>query len=252
MNTDGQGWDLPTVNQMFIPMEAQKIPQLPINYEQEDSIIWDGTTDGNYTVKAGYHAIKDWEDSANRDTASTSNPPITIWDKLWKLNTPPKISHQIWRIMQNAIPTRANLLKKGILCDPICPICLSKVESANHLFLDCIWARQVWLSSPLTLNLSNNTTSDVTDWLMYMFHHTDSDCMEKVITIIYSIYGLREINTFSETLPLTQLKSATKPCSSLMNTIELVLSNRPSSIIILLHLTLATTTLVGTLLQGEP
>ncbi|KAK2407986.1 hypothetical protein QL285_043537 [Trifolium repens] len=93
--------------------------------------------------------------------------------------------------MQNAIPTRANLLKKGILCDPLCPFCLSKVESANHLFLDCIWARQVWLSSPLTLNLSNNTTSDVTDWLMYMFHHTDSDCMEKVITIIYSIWFAR-------------------------------------------------------------
>jgi hypothetical protein len=74
MTEDGQGWDPSTINQVFIPMEAQKILNLPINYDQEDSIIWDGTTDGNYTVKAGYQAIKDWDDSVNLDAASTSNP----------------------------------------------------------------------------------------------------------------------------------------------------------------------------------
>jgi hypothetical protein len=40
-------------------MEAQKIIQIPIgNNEQSDTIIWDGTLDGHYTVKDGYQAIK--------------------------------------------------------------------------------------------------------------------------------------------------------------------------------------------------
>jgi hypothetical protein len=48
-------WNVNLVNQLFLPLEAQKILHIPIiDKTQSDTLTWDGTTDGNYTVKDGY------------------------------------------------------------------------------------------------------------------------------------------------------------------------------------------------------
>jgi hypothetical protein len=105
--------------------------------------------DGSYTVKDGYQAIMNWGEEGNNGSTSSSTLHDAIWGRLWKLNVPPKHSHLLWRILNNVLPTKTNLANRGVKCDPFRPRCPTKMETINHVFLDCEWAKQVWLASPV-------------------------------------------------------------------------------------------------------
>jgi hypothetical protein len=150
-------WNAILVNQLFLPFEAQKILNIPIiDKTQNDTLTWDGTTDGNYTVKDGYQAISKWKENANIDSASTSGHDNELWEKIWKLKVPPKHIHLIWRILHDALPVKTKLFQKGIRCDTLCPKCNNNYETIYHVFLECDWVKQIWFMSPLTINLTNN------------------------------------------------------------------------------------------------
>ncbi|PNX60286.1 hypothetical protein L195_g051848, partial [Trifolium pratense] len=66
-------WNSQLINQTFLPIEAQQILKIPLlTITEEDIISWQGTSDGNYTVRSGYNAQMEWE-SKNSDHAQTSN-----------------------------------------------------------------------------------------------------------------------------------------------------------------------------------
>ncbi|MCI14443.1 hypothetical protein A2U01_0035574 [Trifolium medium] len=50
---------------------------------QPDVLTWDDTLDGNYIVKSGYQAIKDWEEHSNIDIASSSTTTNDNWKNIW-------------------------------------------------------------------------------------------------------------------------------------------------------------------------
>jgi hypothetical protein len=57
-------------------MEANKILQIPIsNDEEEDLICWQGTKDGNYSVRSGYNAQMEWETA---QSGLALKPAITL------------------------------------------------------------------------------------------------------------------------------------------------------------------------------
>ncbi|GAU44440.1 hypothetical protein TSUD_129340 [Trifolium subterraneum] len=136
-------WNRQLITQLFIPIEAQQILQIPItDRSQQDNLTWDGTLDGNYSVKYGYHAIMEWGNTNDVNNAHTSSSCEEIWKFLWKLNVPPKHVHLMWRTLNNAIPVKGNIFKRGVRCDPLCPRCLCNVETTHHAFLECDWAKQ--------------------------------------------------------------------------------------------------------------
>ncbi|MCI63857.1 hypothetical protein A2U01_0085114, partial [Trifolium medium] len=62
MDPHNNTWDEDTINQHFYPIEASMICQIPLAHTmEEDTISWQGTHDGNYTVKSGYNAIMEWQ-----------------------------------------------------------------------------------------------------------------------------------------------------------------------------------------------
>jgi hypothetical protein len=154
--------------------------------------------DGHYTVKAGYHAMMEWEKTSDVNTAISSNPSNELWDNLWNLNVPPKHSHLMWRVLKNALPTKKNLFQKGVKCDPLCPRCFRTVETTQHIFIECDWAKLVWLSSPLSINLRSAHFDNLTDWFVYMANHTDKESMEKITATIYGIWYARNMFLFQE------------------------------------------------------
>ncbi|MCH99929.1 putative ribonuclease H protein, partial [Trifolium medium] len=112
---------------------------------EEDILCWQGTTNGHFTVKSGYHAIMEW-DMANTHQAQASNYQMDehTWNNLWKMVVPPKQTHLLWRILHNALLVKTNLISKGILCDSLCPRCNQEIETIDHTLLFCDWAKQVW------------------------------------------------------------------------------------------------------------
>lgn len=52
-----------------------------------------------------------------------------------------------WRLLQDRLPTKSNLVKRNILPqsgDLNCPLCNSSPESAAYLFLECGKSIDIW------------------------------------------------------------------------------------------------------------
>jgi ribonuclease HI len=164
---------------------------------EKDIISWQGTNDGIYTVKSGYNAQLEWEyNSSNSGQTSTNDKEALAWKNLWKAKVPPKQIHLIWRILHNAIPIKPNLISKGINCDSLCPRCYEATESMDHAFLHCEWVRQIWFSSPLTINTSQILNQSFGDWVFYMLTSSNTECIQQILSITYNIWWTRNQKAF--------------------------------------------------------
>ncbi|CAJ2640277.1 unnamed protein product [Trifolium pratense] len=66
------------------------------------------------------------------------------WGKLWKIQTPPKAKHLLWRICQDCLPTRLRLKNRFVQCPIDCPICTTETEEDWHIFLECEGSKEAW------------------------------------------------------------------------------------------------------------
>ncbi|GJZ56640.1 RNA-directed DNA polymerase, eukaryota [Tanacetum coccineum] len=63
----------------------------------------------------------------------------------WLKEMPTKVNIFIWRMLLNKLPTRMNLMNRGInVQSNQCGICDTGDETINHLMLHCDLARDVW------------------------------------------------------------------------------------------------------------
>jgi hypothetical protein len=197
MDVHSNSWNNQLIHQLFIPIEARKILNLPIiDKSNNDVVTWPGTMDGNYTVKVGYQAIMEWERDKAKDSPSSSTQQDDIWHKLWALNVPPKHIHLLWRILNGALPVKSNLFRKGVKCDPMCPRCQNQVETLHHAFLDCEWTKQVWFSFILNINLNHNQFNNFFDWFNYLAKHTEKTQLEQIAATTYGIWYARNQKLF--------------------------------------------------------
>ncbi|XP_078150904.1 uncharacterized protein LOC144546233 [Carex rostrata] len=97
----------------------------------QDKLAWRWDHTGNFTVSSLYKFL-------NHRGVLTPHP--FLW---WKLPLPPKIKIFMWLVSQNRILTKSNLRKKGWDGDTTCVFC-DNDETANHLFLTCPLAMQIW------------------------------------------------------------------------------------------------------------
>jgi hypothetical protein len=62
---------------------------------------------------------------------------------IWKGNIPTKIKMFLWLILNNAILTKDNMIKRNWVGDPPCYFC-DKEETITHLLFQCSIAKAVW------------------------------------------------------------------------------------------------------------
>ena len=87
----------------------------------------------------------DWTESSRGVSGSK------VWAMLWKLKVPNKIKVFGWRVCQNILPTRDNLVHRRIIDDDTCELCKSTSETVIHAIWECGVARDVWASSLVKL-----------------------------------------------------------------------------------------------------
>nr|GEW29687.1 RNA-directed DNA polymerase, eukaryota [Tanacetum cinerariifolium] len=84
--------------------------------------------DGKFTVKE----VRNFID----DLFLPSHPEPTIWVKY----IPIKINIFVWRARRDYLPTRVNLICRGVTLESSnCPLCLSCEEDVHHFFSSVIW-----------------------------------------------------------------------------------------------------------------
>ncbi|CAL9240893.1 unnamed protein product, partial [Arabidopsis halleri] len=67
---------------------------------------------------------------------------------VWKVRTSPKLKMFLWKVARNALPVGLALAARGLEADTSCKRC-GEVESAEHLFFNCPFARRAWELLPV-------------------------------------------------------------------------------------------------------
>jgi len=116
----------------------------------------------------------------------------------------PKSKIFLQQFCHNALPSRANLLRKGIQVDPICPACLAEIEDIDHLFVGCPMVKKTW-----DLAVSHN-------WLLsFPFPHLPTSIREglhdlytkrsisltRVVILLWSIWKICNTMIFNHDIP---------------------------------------------------
>ena len=70
-----------------------------------------------------------------------------VWRRLWKTNIPNKIKAFGWRACQNALPTKENLARCGIIDNDRCELCKQAPKSVLHMLWECRVAQDIWTGS---------------------------------------------------------------------------------------------------------
>ncbi|GKC93994.1 RNA-directed DNA polymerase, eukaryota [Tanacetum coccineum] len=98
----------------------------------EDTCVWNLGPNGTFTVKDARNII---------DQKTLPSLPSTSWDKI----IPRKVNIFMWRLSLDRLPHRLNLSLRGMDIPAIsCSSCNANVESANHIFFECIIASDLW------------------------------------------------------------------------------------------------------------
>jgi hypothetical protein len=101
-----------------------------------DKWLWQPDLDGGYTVRGAYQIL----------TARDVVPLDATADLIWHTQVPLKVSILAWRLLRDRLPTKANLISRGILPveDHHCVSGCGAVESAQHVFLSCSTFGSLW------------------------------------------------------------------------------------------------------------
>ncbi|GKD61016.1 putative RNA-directed DNA polymerase, eukaryota, reverse transcriptase zinc-binding domain protein [Tanacetum coccineum] len=105
-----------------------------VNIEvSEDTCVWSLGPKGTFIVKDACNIID--------QKTLPSLAPSTTWDK----TIPRKVNIFMWRLSLDRLPHRLNLYLRGMdIPDISCSSCNANVESANHIFFECIIATEMW------------------------------------------------------------------------------------------------------------
>ncbi|GJU66768.1 RNA-directed DNA polymerase, eukaryota [Tanacetum coccineum] len=162
---------------------------------RDDSWTWNLEKSGMFSVASVRKMID--------DTLIHSPTLISRWYKY----VPIKVNVLVWKALNNSIPTRFNISRRGILIDSIiCPTCDVGVETVGHLFFSCSMARDIsaliarWWKVPI----QNFDCYD--DWLEWIESIRMSKESKKMIeAVFYSswwmIWWFRNSKIFKEKAP---------------------------------------------------
>ncbi|GJY27461.1 RNA-directed DNA polymerase, eukaryota [Tanacetum coccineum] len=166
-----------------------------VSSNQRDRWIWTGDGDGIYSVKCGRKLID--KGTLCLDTYATR----------WLKEMSTKVNIFIWRMLLNKLPTRMNLMNRGITVQSNqCGICDTRDETVIHLMLHCDLARDVWalVGRWWTLHFpSVLTIRELMSWVDDTRLHILAKKVLHVVvgTTAWSIWNFRNRNVFQEEKP---------------------------------------------------
>src|SRR4051794_41111561 len=111
--------------------ELEAIANSIIFTNTSDALIWQFEEKGVYTTSSLYAIIN-----------NGGVTPIYI-PSVWQLHIPPRVHIFLWLLAHKKLMTRDNMKRRHLHKLEDCIFC-SEEESIDHLFFECIVARQIW------------------------------------------------------------------------------------------------------------
>ncbi|KAM2524302.1 hypothetical protein PS1_031040 [Malus domestica] len=145
-------WEVDFLKPFVVDDEIKAILEIPLGDPTlKDRLVWPYEKKGAYSVKSGYHwAFSRTHIHRNLNPHRSDMIPTQLWKCMWSLKVPLKIRVFMWKSLQAAVATMANLFFRRSSFSPMCLICNSAEESTEHLFLQCPWVEAVWNGGSMT------------------------------------------------------------------------------------------------------
>jgi len=101
-----------------------------------DTWQWHPDAVGGYSVSSGYQMLSDHNHLVLDDSERL----------IWHPQVPLKVSILAWRLLRDRLPTKSNLLNRGIIQGDgaLCVARCGQIESVQHLFIDCNFFGSLW------------------------------------------------------------------------------------------------------------
>lgn len=84
------------------------------------------------------------------------------------MNVVPKVKNYVWRLATNAVAVKGNLIRRGMLVGPGCPVC-GEDDTWEHMVLGCKWTEQICIELQ-GIRRAETHDLDVTRWLDERWH----------------------------------------------------------------------------------
>jgi len=99
-----------------------------VRVDKEDSWVLKDKETTVFTVKSAYKILRDDSKGVERD----------LYVGFWRLKAQPSTQLTAWRVMEDKIAFKENLVRRGIrLTTNICSLCGEDEETSSHLFCTC-------------------------------------------------------------------------------------------------------------------
>lgn len=188
MNPDLNSWNSTVLHSLLPPADVAAVLSIPLYPRtREDIRIWKATTDGNYSVKSTYRICIDLFHSSTTRTDNNS------WMTLWNLQVPHRVWSFLWRLAHQSLPTRTNLLTRGIPCNDSCVTCEALAETHMHTFFVCSKAATCWNLVGLD-NLIRELLGMINNFnvmLFEFFHRLSSTQQQSAAMLLWSLWKSR-------------------------------------------------------------
>ena len=96
-----------------------------------------------------------------------------------------------WRACNDILPTKLNLLKRKIIEDALCLICMRFPESTIHALWECEVALVVWAGSLKILQKGASGLADFIHLIEYLLDRVELHDMEEVLVQASKIWNQR-------------------------------------------------------------
>lgn len=127
-------WDITKLQEYLSEEQVEMIQAIPIASEEgaTDSLWWQHTPVGNFSVKTIYDLIAGNDDRMEEDA----------W--VWKLDCLEKHKAFMWLMVKDQILTNVKRKRRRLTGDALCLRCVDEEEIVDHLFRSCSVARSYW------------------------------------------------------------------------------------------------------------
>ncbi|KAL8160998.1 hypothetical protein V2J09_012487 [Rumex salicifolius] len=155
----GHGWNWPLISHRLPVAILLRLSSVLVRCGEEfpDSLRWNASPDGDYSVRSAYSLL---------DVSSLSGSvDSVVFARIWKLGVPEKIRCFIWLVLRGVILTNAERKRRHMCPSDFCDCCPNQSESLIYLFRDCSKTSPIWniLRSPM--NFSDFCSTDWACWL---------------------------------------------------------------------------------------
>ncbi|XP_058774622.1 uncharacterized protein LOC131648906 [Vicia villosa] len=186
-------WKREVILGKFSAEDAKKIVSIPLSRLPNDGkLVWHFEKSGKFSVKSAYHATR------SHKASPIPGPFVLAFQRLWKLiwKAPIYARQQnfLWRVPKNILPTRGNLVKKGMTIDSSCPFCSSGIENVHHIFMDCHFAKQVLFASSIGYRIP--PCLDVNQWIQSVLGCGDAHSAQVIFACLYKSWAARNLVVF--------------------------------------------------------